>query len=89
MSVRVIRDQNTPLKTTIFFSNRYITEISEMSKVIRIQEDAEEIALSYGSNVSEGIRTMEKLLKKANKKDFDLEDIRNVIRDELENINRY
>ncbi|MBQ4415263.1 MAG: hypothetical protein II861_04120 [Methanomicrobium sp.] len=60
-----------------------------MSKVIRIQEDAEEIALSYGSNVSEGIRTMEKLLKKANKKDFDLEDIRNVIRDELENMNRY
>lgn len=60
-----------------------------MSKVIRIQEDAEAIALSYGSSVSEGIRTMEKLLKKANKKDFDLEDIRNVIRDELENINRY
>ena len=60
-----------------------------MSKVIRIQEDAEEIALSYGSTVSEGIRTMEKLLKKANKKDFDLEDIRNVIRDELENMNRY
>jgi len=60
-----------------------------MSKVIRIQEDAEEIALSYGANVSEGIRTMEKLLRKANKKDFDLEDIRNVIRDELENMNRY
>ncbi|MBP5474676.1 MAG: hypothetical protein J6X83_00205 [Methanomicrobium sp.] len=60
-----------------------------MSKVIRIQEDAEEIALSYGATVSEGIRTMEKLLKKANKKDFDLEDIRNVIRDELENMNRY
>ncbi len=60
-----------------------------MSKVIRIQEDAEEIALAYGSNVSEGIRTMEKLIKKANKKEFDLEDIRNVIRDELENINRY
>ena len=37
-----------------------------MSKVIRIQEDAEAIALSYGSSVSEGIRTMEKLLKKAN-----------------------
>jgi len=60
-----------------------------MSKVIRIQEDAEEIALSYGASVSEGIRTMEKLLRKANKKDFDLEDIRNVIRDELENMNRY
>ncbi|MBR6010915.1 MAG: hypothetical protein IK060_01005 [Methanomicrobium sp.] len=60
-----------------------------MSKVIRIQEDAEAIALSYGSSVSEGIRTMEKLLKKANKKDFDLEDIRNVIRDELESMNRY
>ena len=60
-----------------------------MSKVIRIQEDAEAIALSYGSSVSEGIRPMEKLLKKANKKDFDLEDIRNVIRDELENMNRY
>ena len=60
-----------------------------MSKVIRIQEDAEAIALSYGANVSEGIRTMEKLLKKANKKDFDLEDIRNVIRDELESMNRY
>ncbi|WP_042705546.1 hypothetical protein [Methanomicrobium mobile] len=60
-----------------------------MSKVIRIQEDAEEIALSYGASVSEGIRTMDKLLRKANKKDFDLEDIRNVIRDELENMNRY
>ena len=60
-----------------------------MSIVIRIQEDAEAIALSYGSSVSEGIRTMEKLLKKANKKDFDLEDIRNVIRDELESMNRY
>ncbi len=60
-----------------------------MSKVIRIQEDAEEIALSYGTTVSEGIRVMEKLLKKADKKEFDLEDIRNVIRDELENINRY
>jgi len=60
-----------------------------MSKVIRIQEDAEEIALSYGATVSEGIRVMEKLLKKADKKEFDLEDIRNVIRDELENINRY
>ena len=60
-----------------------------MSKVIRIQEDAEEIALSYGASVSEGIRTMEKLIRKANKKDFDLEDIRNVIRDELENMNRY
>ena len=70
---------------TIFIFNT----ISEMSKVIRIQEDAEEIALSYGTNVSEGIRTMEKLLRKANKKDFDLEDIRNVIRDELENMNRY
>lgn len=67
----------------------YFLSISEMSKVIRIQEDAEEIALSYGATVSEGIRTMEKLLKKANKKDFDLEDIRNVIRDELENMNRY
>jgi len=60
-----------------------------MSKVIRIQEDAEEIALSYGTTVSEGIRVMEKLLKKSDKKEFDLEDIRNVIRDELENINRY
>ena len=60
-----------------------------MSKVIRIHEDAEEIALSYGATVSEGIRAMEKLLKKADKKEFDLEDIRNVIRDELENINRY
>ena len=59
-----------------------------MSKVIRIQEDAEEIALKYGNSISEGIRTMEKILNKQ-KKGIDIEDVRLVIKEELENIGRY
>ncbi|MBP2132727.1 hypothetical protein J2128_000648 [Methanomicrobium sp. W14] len=59
-----------------------------MSKVVRVQEDAIEITLKYGNSVSEGIRTMNKLLKKE-KHGIDPEDIRTVIREELENLGRY
>jgi|Deesub1362A_J573_1020465.scaffolds.fasta_scaffold00761_23 hypothetical protein len=61
-----------------------------MSKVVRLPEDAIEIALKYGTNLAEGIRTMDKLIQHECK--FDLraiEDlietkIREVIREELE-----
>ncbi|MDD4299186.1 MAG: hypothetical protein PHO78_00860 [Methanomicrobium sp.] len=59
-----------------------------MSKVIRLSEDSIEIALKYGNTVSEGIRTMEKLLKKQ-KSGIDIEEIRTVIQEELENLRRY
>ncbi|MDD3976626.1 hypothetical protein L1994_04720 [Methanomicrobium antiquum] len=59
-----------------------------MSKVIRVQEDAIEIALKYGNSVSEGIRSMENQLKKQ-KSGIDIEDIRVVIQEELENLRRY
>lgn len=62
--------------------------MKHMSKVIRIQEDAIEVALQYGKSVSEGIRTMEKLLKKQ-KTGVEIEDIRIAVREELENIGRY
>lgn len=60
------------------------------SKVVRVQLDALETALRYGNSVSEGIRTMEKLLKEKDKKgDFDIEAIRIVVREELDSIGRY
>ncbi|MDD3406618.1 MAG: hypothetical protein PHP13_00885 [Methanomicrobium sp.] len=59
-----------------------------MSKVIRLSEDSIEKALKYGNTVSEGIRTMEKLLKKQ-KNGIDIEEIRTVIQEELENLRRY
>ncbi|WOF16111.1 hypothetical protein F1737_05020 [Methanoplanus sp. FWC-SCC4] len=59
-----------------------------MSKVTRIQEDAVEITLKYGNTISEGIRTMEKLLQKQ-KKGIEIEDVRMVIREELESFGRY
>ncbi|MDD4126380.1 MAG: hypothetical protein PHV39_01670 [Methanomicrobium sp.] len=59
-----------------------------MSKVIRIHEDSIEIALKYGNTISEGIKTMDNLLKKQ-KNSINIEDIRLVIQEELENLRRY
>ncbi len=60
-----------------------------MSRVVRIQEDAAEIALSYGPNISEGIRVMHALLSKQRQCSFDIELIRQVMRDELERLQGY
>lgn len=59
-----------------------------MSQVIRIQEDARDIALTYGPNISEGIRVMERTIRRQ-KGSIDIEDIRMVIREELESFGRY
>lgn len=59
-----------------------------MSKVVRIDEEALEIALKYGKNLSAGIMKMEELLKKQEKAKRDYtaieEMIRRTIREELE-----
>ncbi len=60
-----------------------------MSKVVRISDDSIEIALRYGKSVSEGIRTMEKMMKNSSRQSIDLEDIRMVVREELESLGRY
>lgn len=60
-----------------------------MSKVVRISEDSIEIALKYGKSVSEGIRTMEKMIKNADRQTIDLGDIRMIVREELESLGRY
>ena len=60
-----------------------------MSKVVRIQEDAIAIALSYGPTISEGIRVMEARLKRAERNQVDTEAIRMVLREELESFGRY
>lgn len=63
---------------------------SNMSKVVRVSDDAIEIALKYGNNLSEGIRTMEKLIQHECKFDLSLIEvlietkIREVVREELE-----
>ncbi|NYT06371.1 MAG: hypothetical protein GKC04_08435 [Methanomicrobiales archaeon] len=59
-----------------------------MSRVLRIQEDAEAIALAYGPNVSEGIRTMERLLARR-KEAVDYGMIRAIIREELDTLRGY
>ncbi|HDQ08548.1 MAG TPA: hypothetical protein ENN44_07205 [Methanoculleus sp.] len=59
-----------------------------MSQVVRIQEDARDIALKYGPTISEGIRVMEHTLRRQ-KRTLDIEDIRAVIREELESFGRY
>jgi hypothetical protein len=56
-----------------------------MSKVVRIQEDALEIALRYGNTLSEGIRAMESLCKAS----MNPEMIRSVVREELEQQNLF
>ena len=60
-----------------------------MSKVIRIDEDSIEIAMKYGKSISEGIRTMDKMLRSNNRNTIDAEDIRRVLREELESFGRY
>jgi len=59
-----------------------------MSQVVRIQEDAKEIALKYGPTISEGIRVMEHAIRRQ-KGTLDIEDIRMIIREELESFGRY
>jgi len=59
-----------------------------MSQVVRIQEDAKEIALKYGPSISEGIRVMERTIRRQ-KRPLDIEDIRLAIREELESLGRY
>ena len=59
-----------------------------MSQVVRIQEDAKKIALNYGPTISEGIRVMEHALRRQ-KAALDSEDIRMIIREELESFGRY
>lgn len=60
-----------------------------MSRVMRLSEDSIEIALKYGKTVSEGIRTMEKMMNNNSRQSIDLEDIRMVVREELESLGRY
>lgn len=60
-----------------------------VSRVVRIQEDAEAIALRYGPSVSEGIRVMERLLRQHERRGVDPEAIRDIIREELEALVRY
>ena len=60
-----------------------------MSRVVRIQHDAAETALTYGPTISEGIRTMHALLQKQKRCAFDLEAIRAVFREELEDLRGY
>ncbi|NLO77219.1 MAG: hypothetical protein GX097_01800 [Methanomicrobiales archaeon] len=60
-----------------------------MSRVVRIQEDAIDIALTYGPTISEGIRAMEVRLKRAERNQLDIEAVRIAIREELESFGKY
>jgi low affinity Fe/Cu permease len=59
-----------------------------MSRVVRIDEEALEVALQYGKNLSAGIMKMEEMLKKQEKAKRDYtaieEMVRRTIREELE-----
>ncbi len=59
-----------------------------MSRVVRIDEEALEVALQYGKNLSLGIMMMEELLRKQEKAKRDYtaieEMVRRTIREELE-----
>ncbi len=59
-----------------------------MSRVVRIDEEALEVALKYGKNLSLGVMKMEELLKKQEKARRDYtameEMVRRTIREELE-----
>jgi hypothetical protein len=59
-----------------------------MSRVMRIQADAADIALSYAPNVSEGIRVMERLLLRQREK-VDYGMIREIVREELDVLRGY
>ena len=64
-----------------------------MSRVVRIDEEALEVALKYGKNLSAGIMKMEEMLKKQEKAKRDYtaieEMVRRTIREELETLTRY
>jgi len=64
-----------------------------MSRVVRIDEEALEVALKYGKNLSAGIMKMEEMLKKQEKAKRDYtaieEMVRRTIREELETLARY
>ncbi|MDK2916466.1 MAG: hypothetical protein PWR25_1023 [Euryarchaeota archaeon] len=64
-----------------------------MSRVVRVDEEALEVALRYGKNLSEGIMKMEEMLKKQEKAKRDYtnieEMVRRTIREELEALSRY
>ncbi|MDD2788837.1 hypothetical protein [Methanoculleus sp.] len=61
-----------------------------MSRVVRIDEEALEVALQYGKNLSAGIMKMEEMLKKQEKEKRDYtaieEMVRRTIREELEGL---
>ena len=61
-----------------------------MSRVVRIDEEALEVALKYGKNLSAGIMKMEEMLKKQEKAKRDYtaieEMVRRTIREELEGL---
>ncbi|HOI57462.1 MAG: hypothetical protein PHT97_05245 [Methanoculleus sp.] len=61
-----------------------------MSRVVRIDEEALEVALQYGKNLSAGIMKMEEMLKKQEKAKRDYtaieEMVRRTIREELEGL---
>lgn len=71
------------------FNPEEIKYRSTMSRVVRIQEDAIDIALTYGPTISEGIRAMEVRLKRAERNQLDIEAVRIAIREELESFGKY
>ncbi|MCT8338330.1 hypothetical protein FKB36_12755 [Methanoculleus sp. Afa-1] len=64
-----------------------------MSRVVRVDEEALEVALQYGKNLSAGIMKMEEMIKKQEKARRDYtaieEMVRRTIREELEALSRY
>jgi len=51
-----------------------------MSRVVRVDEEALEVALRYGKNLSEGIMKMEEMLKKQEKAKRDYTNIEEMVR---------
>ena len=64
-----------------------------MSKVVRIDEAALEVALKYGKNLSQGVMKMEEMIEQHRKakRDYNAieEMVRRTIREELEVLVRY
>ena len=64
-----------------------------MSKVVRIDEEALEVALKYGKNLSQGVMKMEEMIEQHRKakRDYNAieEMVRRTIREELEVLVRY
>ncbi|MDO9539043.1 MAG: hypothetical protein Q7J09_03425 [Methanocalculus sp.] len=64
-----------------------------MSRVVRISEDAYEIATAYGSGLSEGIRMMDAIIRElrtTGRSPLDVKEIerivRSAVRDEIESV---